>query len=193
MNTHPPRRVSDAGQRRLSACARSERPPVPAAVAGFTLIEITIAVAMFAFLAFTTAEYYPLAGLNAQAGRNTSFAARFAQECIEDMKLKSFTYLTPVSGTANTLCLNTNQGGSVGTNQITASAANVVYTLTISATNCQGVASNPCNYPTASGNGNPSLTIVTVVVTWTEPASPGSLTTPLTRTYTVITMRHNFF
>lgn len=189
---HAPRGASDAGLAPLPAWARSERPAVPAAVAGFTLIEITIAVAMFAFLAFTTAEYYPLAGLNAQAGRNTSFAARWAQECIEDMKLKSFTYLTPISGTNATLCLNTNQGGG-NSNTITASAANVVYTLQVSATNCTGVSSNPCNYPTASGTGNPSLTIVTVIVTWTEPASPGAGSTPLTRTYTVITMRHNFF
>jgi len=152
----------------------NRRPPWRAArgEAGFTLIEITVATALFALLVFTMAEYYPYAALNAQLGRSLSFATRLGQMQMEEIRTKTFDHVNNNAPNASTAAECTANN--------TFMQAGVTYTVTSQCLPCNNDATGPCN-------NSANLVKATVTVTWVEPATQGQ------RSITLFTLRHNVF
>jgi len=140
--------------------------------AGFTLIEITVATALFGVLVFTLAEFYPFAALNGQLGRSLSFATRLAQLQMEEIRTKTFDYInnnSPNNSTEPECTVNTQY-----------SQATVTFTVTSVCVPCINDSTGPCL-------NSANLIKATVTVTWVEAATQSR------RSITLFTLRHNVF
>jgi prepilin-type N-terminal cleavage/methylation domain-containing protein len=138
--------------------------------AGFTLIELTVSVLLLALLAMVLGLYYPNASSKSAFGRNLTYATLLAQQQMEDIKSKTFSYVTPTNYT----------GGATFTQW------GVNFTRSVAMTRCAITTTAPCPNP-IGGAQSPNLTIVAVTVSWQEPSSN------LPRTVTLTTMVQNYF
>jgi prepilin-type N-terminal cleavage/methylation domain-containing protein len=160
--------------------ARAVPPPrsVPAAggavrgvgESGFTLIELTVSVLLLALLAMVMGLYYPNASSNSGFGRNLTFATLLAQRQMEEIKSKTFSYVTPTNYAGNTV---STQWG-------------VDFTRTVTVTRCAVTTTAPCPNP-ITATESPDLTIVAVTVSWQEASSN------LPKAVTLTTIVQNYF
>ncbi len=121
---------------------------------GFSLIELTVAIFLFVFLVFVMATYYPATSLTAHFGQHLTYATLFAQQQMEEIRTKTFSYVTPTNFTGFT----------------TSSNDGVVFTRTVTITLCTATTTAPCPNPTST-SVSANVTLVTVTVSWQEPAS----------------------
>ena len=139
------------------------------AEAGFTLIELTVSVLLLALLAMVMGLYYPSASSNSAFGRNLTYATLLAQQQMEEVKNKTFSYVTPTNYT----------GGATFTQW------GVDFTRSVVVTLCAVTTTVPCPNPITAQS--PNLTIVAVTVSWQERSSH------LPRAVTLTTMVQNYF
>ncbi len=137
---------------------------------GFTLIEIVVAMFLFVTLVVIMASYYPKASLSGAFGGHQTFATLVAQEQVEELKAKTFSFATPTNFSTPT----------------TFTQAGITYTRTVTIARCAGTTTAPCPNP-ITATMSPNLTIVTVTVTWQEPSTNSS------KTVTLTTVVHNYF
>lgn len=140
------------------------------AEAGFTLIELTVSVLLLALLAMVMGLYYPSASSNSAFGRNLTYATLLAQQQMEEVKNKTFSYVTP-----------TNYSGGA-----TFTQWGVNFTRSVAVTLCAVTTTAPCPNPITAAQ-SPNLTIVAVTVSWQEPSSRQP------RNVTLTTMVQNYF
>ena len=124
------------------------------AEAGFTLIELMVSVLLLALLAMVMGLYYPNASSNSEFGRNLTYATLLAQQQMEEVKTKTFSYVSPTNYTGSTAFT---QWG-------------LTFTRSVTITRCAVTATAPCPNPITSTQ-SPNLTIVAVTVSWQEPSS----------------------
>lgn len=152
--------------------ARGREPERPArdGEAGFTLVELTVSVLLLALLAMVMGLYYPNASSNSGFGRNLTYATLLAQQQMEAVKTKTFSYVTPTNYTGSTV---STQWG-------------VNFTTSVTVTLCATTTTAPCPNP-ITATQSPDLTIVAVTVSWWEPSSN------LAKAVTLTTMAENYF
>lgn len=148
------------------------RHPTPArrGETGFTLIELTVSALLLALLAMVMGLYYPNASSNSAFGRNLTYATLLAQQQVEEIKTKTFSYVTPTNFTGTT----------------TFSQWGVNFTRSVTVTLCAVTTTAPCPNPITSTQ-SPNLTIVSVTVSWQEPSSN------LPKAVTLTTIAQNYF
>ena len=140
------------------------------AEAGFSLIELVVATFLFILLVSVAATFYPHAALQGQFGQHLTFATLLAQEQVEEIKTKTFSFVTQTNFT----------GSSAFTN------AGIPYTRTVTITLCTATTTAPCPNPITAAT-SPNATLVTVTVTWQEPSTNSS------KTYSITTAVQNYF
>ncbi len=143
--------------------------PQRAAEAGQTLLEITVAMFLFAFLVVVMASFYPKASLSGEFGRNLTTATVLAEQQVEDIKAKTFSFVTPANYS--------------GTQTFTQEG--IAFTRSTTITACATSTIPPC--PSPINGTSPNLTIVAVTVTWQEPSTNSAKSAVLT------TLIHNYF
>lgn len=144
--------------------------PQRAAEAGQTLLEITVAMFLFAFLVVVMASFYPKASLSGEFGRNLTTATVLAEQQVEDIKAKTFSFVTPANYS--------------GTQTFTQEG--VTFTRSAAVTPCATSTTAPCPSP-INATTSLNLTIVAVTVTWQEPSTNSVKSAVLT------TLIHNYF
>ncbi len=137
---------------------------------GFTLIELTVSVLLLALLAMVMGLYYPNASSNSGFGRNLTYATLLAQQQMEEVKTKTFGYVTPTNYTGSTTF---RQWG-------------VNFTRSVTITRCAVTTTAPCPNPITSTQ-SPNLTIVAVTVSWQE------LSSNLPKAVTLTSMVQSYF
>jgi prepilin-type N-terminal cleavage/methylation domain-containing protein len=138
--------------------------------AGFTLVELLVAALLLSLVALATATYYPVASSNSAFGRNLTYATLLAQEQMEEIKTKTFSFVTPTNFATST----------------TFSQWGVGFTRSVTVTRCAASTAVPCPNPITSTQ-SPNLTIVAVTVAWQEPSSH------LPKAVTLTTVVENYF
>ncbi|HLW48949.1 MAG TPA: prepilin-type N-terminal cleavage/methylation domain-containing protein [bacterium] len=154
----------------LSAASPPRRAAAGWGEAGFTLVELTVSVLLLALLAMVMGLYYPAASSNSAFGRNVTYATLLAQQQMEEVKTKTFTYVTPTNYT----------GGATFTQW------GVNFARNVTVTRCAVTTTVPCPNP-VTATQSPNLTIVAVTVSWQEPSSR------LPKAVTLTTMVQNYF
>ncbi|HEV2440271.1 MAG TPA: prepilin-type N-terminal cleavage/methylation domain-containing protein [bacterium] len=137
---------------------------------GFTLIELTVSVLLLALLAMVMGLYYPNASSNSGFGRNLTYATLLAQQQMEEVKTKTFSYITPTNYTGSS----------------TFTQWGVNFTRSVTVTRCAVTVTAPCPNP-ITPTQSPNLTIVAVTVSWQEPSSN------LPKAVTLTTTVQNYF
>jgi prepilin-type N-terminal cleavage/methylation domain-containing protein len=137
---------------------------------GFTLIELTVSVLLLALLAMVMGLYYPNASSNSAFGRNLTYATLLAQQQMEELKAKTFSYVTPTNYTGST----------------TFTQWGVNFTRSVTITRCAVTTTAPCPNP-VTATESPNLTIVAVTVSWQEASSN------LPKAVTLTTAVQNYF
>ncbi len=138
--------------------------------AGFTLVELTVSVLLLALLAMVMGLYYPNASSNSAFGRNLTYATLLGQEQMEEIKAKTFSFVTPTNYTTPT----------------TFTQWGVNFTRSVTVTLCAVTVTAPCPNP-ITATTSPNLTIVAVTVSWQEPSSN------LPKAVTLTTVVQNYF
>jgi prepilin-type N-terminal cleavage/methylation domain-containing protein len=138
--------------------------------AGFTLIELTVSLLLLAGLAMVLGFFYPAASASGGFGRNLTYATLLAQQQLEEVKTKTFSYVTPTNYTGST----------------TFTQWGVNFTRTVTVTRCAVTTTAPCPSPITSTE-SPNLTIVAVTVSWQERSSA------LPQAVTLTTIVQNYF
>lgn len=119
--------------------------------AGFSLIELTVSLFLLILLAMVMATYYPNASSGGAFGRDLTFATLLAQQQMEEIKTKTFSFVTP-------------------TNFVTATVSSqwgITFTRRVVVTMCNATTTAPCPSPITSTQ-SPNLAIVSVTVSWQE-------------------------
>ena len=129
-----------------------------------------MSVLLLALLAMVMGLYYPNASSGSAFGRNLTYGTLLAQQQMEDIKTKTFTYVTP-----------TNYSGAAAFTQW-----GITFTRSVAVTRCAVTTTAPCPNPITSTQ-SPNLTIVRVTVSWTEPSSG------LPKAVTLTTVAQNYF
>lgn len=137
---------------------------------GFTLIELTVSVLLLALLAMVMGLYYPNASSNSGFGRNLTYATLLAQQQMEEVKAKTFSYVTPTNYLTST----------------TFTQWGVTFTRSVTVTRCAVTTTTPCPNP-ITATESPNMTIVAVTVSWQEPSAN------LPKAVTLTTAVQNYF
>lgn len=137
---------------------------------GFTLIELTVSVLLLALLAMVMGLYYPNASSSSGFGRNLTYATLLGQQQMEELKNKTFSYVTPTNYVTNT----------------TFTQWGVTFTRSVTVTRCAVTTTAPCPSP-ITATQSPNLTIVAVTVSWQEASSN------LPKAVTLTTVVQNYF
>lgn len=140
------------------------------AESGFTLVEIMVASLLLALLALVMATYYPNASSNSGFARNETYATLLAQRQVEELKAKTFSFVTPTNYITPT----------------TQTLQNITFTRRVTITLCNATTTAPCPSPITSTQ-SPNLAVVAVTVSWQEPANNKANAVTLT------TMMQNYF
>lgn len=134
------------------------------------MVELLISMLLLTLLALVMATYYPNASSNSGYARNETYATLFAQRQVEEVKAKTFSFITP-------------------TNYITPTTVTqwgIQFTRRVIITLCNATTTPPCPNPITSTQ-SPNLAIVAVTVSWQEPSSN------LANAVTLTTMVQNYF
>ncbi len=142
----------------------------PEAEAGFSLIELVVAMLLFVLLVSVMATYFSHAALSGQFGQHLTFATLVAQEQAEEIKTKTFSFVTSTNFTGSSAFSN----------------AGITYTRTVTITPCTLTTTAPCPNPIITAT-SPNATLVTVTVTWQEPSTNSS------KSYAITMAVHNYF
>jgi len=134
------------------------------------MIELTVSVLLLAVVAMAMGLYYPRASSNSAFGRNRTYATLLAQEQMEEIKTKTFSYVTPTNFTGST---SFTQWG-------------LTFTRAVTVTRCAVTITAPCPNPITSTT-SPNLTIVAVTVSWQE------LSSNLPKAVTLTSVVQNYF
>lgn len=134
------------------------------------MVELLISILLLTLLALVMATYYPNASSNSGYARNETYATLFGQRGMEEIKAKTFSFITPTNYvTATTV---TEQG--------------ITFTRRVTITMCNASTTPPCPNPITSTQ-SPNLAIVAVTVSWQEPSSN------LANAVTLTTVVQNYF
>jgi type II secretory pathway pseudopilin PulG len=138
--------------------------------AGFTLVEILVSLLLLTGLAMALGFFYPAASASGGFGRNMTYATLLAQQQMEEIKAKTFTYVTPTNYITST----------------TFTQWGITFTRRVTVTLCAVTTTAPCPNPITSAQ-SPNLTVVAVTVAWGEPSST------LPQAVTLTTMVQNYY
>jgi len=144
--------------------------PVQRGEAGFTLLELLVAATLLVLLAVVMASYYVNGSVTSSYGRNLTYATLLAQQQMEEIKAKTFSYVTPTNFTGTT----------------TFSQWGLTFTRSVTVTRCAVTTTAPCPSP-ITPTQSPNLTIVSVTVSWQDQS------TVLLKAVTLTSLVQNYF